>query len=273
MADFDPPWANDGTRRAPTTIEQSLGFQCGPADPDLFNFLFHRLQSEVNGVLVGAGLSPSDSDLTQLLQAIDARVLRGRSHPGKLDVQSARTLLPAEAGRYVQLGGASSFTVTLPDPDDVDGSSFYFYNAGSTDKTLATPEGVFLGSKGSGEATHVIPRGASAWLVSAYDNWVVMYQSWSILAVSGAITLKPNALGGYVQLSGSSTYTVTLPDPTAVSGAELTIFNAAASTAHTLSTPTGSIVGPGGSGAATKSLAAGAATILRAGYLNWIAIV
>ena len=72
MADFAPPWADGGTRRAPTTQEQAAGFVCGPADPALFNFLFHRIQSEIDSVITGAGLTPSDASLNQLLLGVTA---------------------------------------------------------------------------------------------------------------------------------------------------------------------------------------------------------
>ena len=70
MADFDPAWAAGGTRRAPTTAEQSTGFACGPADPNLFNFLFHRMQSEFAAVIAAGEDAPSDAALDQTLQAI-----------------------------------------------------------------------------------------------------------------------------------------------------------------------------------------------------------
>ena len=70
MADFDPPWAVNGSKRAPTAAEIDGGFPCGPADRALFNFLHHRVQAELNAAITGAGLTPSDADLTQLWQAI-----------------------------------------------------------------------------------------------------------------------------------------------------------------------------------------------------------
>jgi len=70
MADFDPAWAAGGTRRAPTTAEQSLGFACGPADPSLFNFIFHRMQSELAGIIAEGDAAPSDAILNQAALAI-----------------------------------------------------------------------------------------------------------------------------------------------------------------------------------------------------------
>ena len=70
MADFDPPWAVNGIKRAPTVAETDGGFPCGPADRELFNWLFHRVQAELNAVILGAGLTPSDADLAQVWKAI-----------------------------------------------------------------------------------------------------------------------------------------------------------------------------------------------------------
>lgn len=81
MVDFSPPWAASGTRRAPTSSEQAIGFQCGAADPTLFNYLFHRIQSEIDEVIQGGGLTPSDGQLDQMWRAIkkyvDTRIAGG----------------------------------------------------------------------------------------------------------------------------------------------------------------------------------------------------
>lgn len=74
MADFNPPWANGADRREPTGAEQDGGFQCGPADMALFNWLNWATQSEINKVIMQAGLVPSNSDMTQLYQAIQALI-------------------------------------------------------------------------------------------------------------------------------------------------------------------------------------------------------
>jgi hypothetical protein len=47
-------------RRAPTTKENANGFACGPADPDLFDYLFYSEQSAINGLaqqLINAGVA------------------------------------------------------------------------------------------------------------------------------------------------------------------------------------------------------------------------
>lgn len=71
MADFSPPFAENGERREPTVDEQDGGFACGPADMLLFNWLFWSLQTEVVNVITAAGLAPSNESFTQLRDAIN----------------------------------------------------------------------------------------------------------------------------------------------------------------------------------------------------------
>jgi hypothetical protein len=49
---FDPSefWASTGIRRVPTQQEYGNGFVGGPADPDPVNYLFNRIQAEINGL-------------------------------------------------------------------------------------------------------------------------------------------------------------------------------------------------------------------------------
>lgn len=76
---FSSPWANVPTtqRREPTSTEIANGFPCGPADQQLFNELMYResqLMKEIENVIMGAGMSPSDAVLTQLRDAIRVEV-------------------------------------------------------------------------------------------------------------------------------------------------------------------------------------------------------
>ena len=72
--------------------------------------------------------------------------------------------------------------------------------------------------------------------------------------ISGATTLSSAFLGGLLELSGSSPYTVTLPDPTQYTGAMIAIWQNTAQNI-TLSTPSGNFYGPNGSSTSTKVLA------------------
>lgn len=74
MADFNLPFAANGERREPTADEQDGGFGCGPANLPLFNWMFFALQAEINKVMLEGGITPSNGDMTQLWQAIQAMI-------------------------------------------------------------------------------------------------------------------------------------------------------------------------------------------------------
>lgn len=75
MADFNPAFGANGARRAPTTDEQSLGFACGPADRELFNYLAHLMQGQVKNIADEAGVaSNAAGDLTVLYRAVAALI-------------------------------------------------------------------------------------------------------------------------------------------------------------------------------------------------------
>lgn len=74
MVDYSPPFGHNGERRFPNTSERSGGFPCAGADYTLFNGLEFGAQSEVGEVINHAGLTPTNSDLTQFRQAIAAMV-------------------------------------------------------------------------------------------------------------------------------------------------------------------------------------------------------
>lgn len=75
MPDFDPSFADNGTKTAPTPTELDQGFQCGPASKELFNYLFNLSQGQVEVVATNAGIaSLSDGDKTVLYRAINALI-------------------------------------------------------------------------------------------------------------------------------------------------------------------------------------------------------
>lgn len=74
MADFDPPFGESSERRLPTTSERNNGFPCGPADQQLFNGMFNRIEAEIGEVISFAGLAPTDERFTQLREAIEALI-------------------------------------------------------------------------------------------------------------------------------------------------------------------------------------------------------
>lgn len=97
MANFTPPFAENGERRFPDATERDLGFLCGAAARALFNGLLHRLEAEVGEVISHAGLVGDDGDLTQLRQSIQAMIdaSTGGGDPDQfLLVSQARARLP-----------------------------------------------------------------------------------------------------------------------------------------------------------------------------------
>ncbi len=70
MADVNVPFASNAGRRSPTADEKLNGFPCGPADQFLFNGLFYRIEAELRAVIVEAGLSPTDTNMGQVRDAI-----------------------------------------------------------------------------------------------------------------------------------------------------------------------------------------------------------
>jgi len=97
MADFTPAFADNGERREPSTDEQDGGFLCGPADLPLFNWLMWAPQKEIAAVIAAAGITGSNGDMTQLLQAIQALISAatgGSPTSDYLLVTQARARLP-----------------------------------------------------------------------------------------------------------------------------------------------------------------------------------
>lgn len=75
MADFSEPFGEaGGNTRLPTADERQEGFPCGPLDRSLFNGLFGRIEAELDAVRQEAGITPSDSDNTIVLQSILALI-------------------------------------------------------------------------------------------------------------------------------------------------------------------------------------------------------
>lgn len=75
MADFDPPFADQGERRAPLSTEQQLGWPCGPASRELFNYLFWLQQGQIKSIADEAGVGSEQSgDHTVLKRAVLALI-------------------------------------------------------------------------------------------------------------------------------------------------------------------------------------------------------
>lgn len=98
MADFDPPFADQGERRLPSSTEQQLGFPCGPASRELFNGLFWLLQGQIKDIASEAGVIPShEGDITLLKRAVLALIdaaTGGGTADNYILMDQARSRLP-----------------------------------------------------------------------------------------------------------------------------------------------------------------------------------
>lgn len=97
MANFLIPFGRDADKRLPTNDERANGFPCGPADIRLFNGMFNRIESEIGEVISFAGLTPDDTNFTQLREAIESLInaaTGGGDTSQFLLVSQARARLP-----------------------------------------------------------------------------------------------------------------------------------------------------------------------------------
>ena len=107
MADFDPPFAQNGEFRFPNANEQSLGWPCGPIDQNLLNGLFRIHNGNIGNVIAEAGVTGPDGDLTKLRRAIEA-LIAAATGGGTVD-------------DYVLMAQARSRLPIFPDVQNVDG--------------------------------------------------------------------------------------------------------------------------------------------------------
>lgn len=97
MANFTPAFAKGGEKRYPTADERNNGFGCGPADRELFNGQFNRLESEIGHVIDQAGIVQTDERMTQLYEAIQQLInaATGGGNPDQfILMDQARARLP-----------------------------------------------------------------------------------------------------------------------------------------------------------------------------------
>jgi hypothetical protein len=89
--------------------------------------------------------------------------------------------------------------------------------------------------------------------------------------ITTTTTIGTPLQGAFIELQGSSGYTVTLPSPVTFSGASQTIYNSG-SASMTLSTPAGTFSGPAGSSSSTFTLGANTTIVLWADGTNWVSL-
>ena len=131
MANFDPPFSNISEKRFPTSDERRNGFDCGAADRELFNGLFHRIEAEIGEVITHAGIVPSDTDFSQLRQAIVA-LIEAASGEGDND-------------QYLLLSQARARLPIFPEIQTTDGKITVIQSAPGN---IRLPGGVFFQHRG-----------------------------------------------------------------------------------------------------------------------------
>ncbi len=97
MADYTPPFAENGELRAPDATEQSLGIPCGPFDLAMHNYLHNLSQGQVKNIADEAGVaSLSEGDKTVLFRAVEALIdaATGGNPAGYILMTQARARLP-----------------------------------------------------------------------------------------------------------------------------------------------------------------------------------
>ena len=107
MADFDPPFAQNGEFRFPNANEQSLGWPCGPTDQALLSGLFRLHNGNIGNVIAAAGVTGPDGDLTKLRRAIEA-LIAAATGGGTVD-------------DYILMAQARNRLPIFPDVQNVDG--------------------------------------------------------------------------------------------------------------------------------------------------------
>jgi len=90
-------------------------------------------------------------------------------------------------------------------------------------------------------------------------------------SITGSTTISSPFQGAFTQLTGTAPYTVILPSPVAFPGSNQTFYNATSGTV-TLSTPSGTFTGTGGTGTSTVSCFAGNVVSVTSDGTNYIVI-
>lgn len=110
MASINLPFSLSGSKRIPTSEELADGYQCGPLDVELDNWLMWWLTGQVDGVIESAGLTTDDTDLARLYKAIQA-MTSGNLRTVVLTAASGTWVAPADVSivsRVLGIGGGGS---------------------------------------------------------------------------------------------------------------------------------------------------------------------
>lgn len=159
-------------------------------------YWYHMITEELRGIIAAAGLTPTQADVTQLLQALRAAgvfttpaqfdnttkaattafVQRALGNMNGANSYSVTSAIPAsQAGSLILFSGAAGQTLTLPALSTATqpvGSKYTVENYGGNAVTIAAPSGVF--TNGGGAATYVLAANTSMQCVFDGSNYSVI---------------------------------------------------------------------------------------------------
>ena len=95
-------------------------------------------------------------------------------------ISTATSLTVADAGGFIEFGGSSPFTITLPNPTQAanNGIGYRFWQNTSQNITLSTPAGNFYGPSGSSTSTKVLVQATTQY----WDVWSDGY-NWAVFGI------------------------------------------------------------------------------------------
>lgn len=207
-------------------------------------YWFHQVTEELRAVIVGAGLTPSHTDLDQLKEAIDTLINAGKGlgSSGIVLLNATTTLTNAShVGKTVLFDGTATgaFTVTLPLANTVTtGRRIHFQNVSSFNVTVQRqgsnviyPNGASVNSiiVGPGDTLTVEAYNGTSWFAVGGSNQLGaaasfmsslstngyqklpsgLIKQWGTTSLGAVGAYNAQTIGGIVWYSHF--YTVTLP--------------------------------------------------------------
>ena len=119
-------------------------------------YWFHQIGEELRNLIAQAGLTPSNSDLTQLYKALLKIIDGGMSAYSAVATQSA-----GDFGKLIECGGSSLYTLTLPPVANIGvGASLDYWVTCTGGVTLAASSGNFLFSNGHSVSSLTLSGGS-----------------------------------------------------------------------------------------------------------------
>lgn len=172
-------------------------------------YWFHQVTEELRAVIVGAGLTPSHTDLDQLKEAIDTLINAGKGlgSSGIVLLNATTTLTNAShVGKTVLFDGTATgaFTVTLPLANTVTaGRRIHFQNVSSFNVTVQRqgsnviyPNGASVNSivVGPGDTLTVEAYNGTSWFAVGGSNQLGASASFGASLSTNGYQKLPNGL-------------------------------------------------------------------------------